>query len=210
MDAGDSLDGWMACPHCDALIHESEVPEGRSLICVRCGSVVLRHRHNPMIRTLALSSAGLMLYVPANFLPVMSLEILGSSAHNTMLKGVVQLWGQGYLWMATLVFLCSMALPLIELTALFLLSLAGILRRFHPWHRGLLRRVHTLREWGMLEVYMLGILVALVKLSDLGDTHVDIALFCFSGLLACSLGAAMSFDAHALWRMLDHAKRQPA
>jgi paraquat-inducible protein A len=150
-----------------------------------------------------------VLYLPANFLPVMSLEILGSTAHNTMFKGVVQLWQQGYLWMATLVFLCSMALPLIELTVLFLLSLGAVTRRFHPWHRGLLRRVHVLREWGMLEVYMLGILVALIKLSDLGDTHVDVALFCFSGLLVCSFGAAMSFDPHGCWRLLDHARRRP-
>lgn len=204
-----SLAAWLACQHCDALLHESDVPEGKVARCPHCGSVIFRHKRKPVQRTLAFSLAGLLLYFPANFLPIMSFEMLGNDATNTMLKGVLQLWQQGYYWMAFLVCLCSMIMPLLELSSLFVLSLAMARRRFWHWHRHLLRVVHRFSEWGMLEVYMLGILVAFIKMSDLGDIHLGTALFCFAGLLVSSMGAALSFDAHACWQRLEHSRRIP-
>lgn len=205
----NSLAGWLLCQHCDALLHESAVPAGKSAKCPHCGSVLFRHRRNAVQRTLAFSLSGLIFYVPANFLPIMTFELLGTGASSTLLGGVVQLWQQGYYWMAFLVGLCSMLMPLLELSALFILAFAMSQNRFYHWHRHLLRIVHRISEWGMLEVYMLGILVAFIKMSDLGDIDIGIALFCFVGLLVSSMGAAVSFDPHACWQRLDHARRGP-
>lgn len=201
------LSVWLACHHCDALLHQGEVPEGKVACCPQCGSVLFRHKRKTVQRTLAFSLSGLMFYIPANFLPVMSFEMLGNDASNTLFRGVVELWRQGYYWMAFLVGLCSMFMPLLELFSLFVLSFAMSQQQFWHWHRHLLRMVHGFSEWGMLEVYMLGILVAFIKMSDLGEIHLGAALFCFVGLLVSSMGAALSFDPHECWRRLDHARR---
>lgn len=203
-----SLAHWLACQHCDALLHRGDVPVGKVATCPHCGSVMLHHKRKPVQRTLAFSLAGLLLYVPANFMPIMSFELLGNGASNTLFKGVVQLWQQGYFWMAFLVCLCSMVMPLLDLAARVVLSLAMATHQFWHWHRYLLRWVHRFSEWGMLEVYMLGILVAFIKMSDLGRIHLGIALLCFIGLLVSSLGATLSFDAHACWEQLEHSRRQ--
>ncbi len=203
-----ALDECLACQHCDALLHRGELPEGKVAVCPHCGSIIRRHKRKPVQRTLAFSLAGLLLYFPANFLPIMSFEMLGNDATNTMIKGVVQLWQQGYYWMAFLVCLCSMIMPLLALSSHFVLSLAMSRNRFWHWHRHLLRLVHKFSEWGMLEVYLLGILVAIIKMSALGDIHVGTALFCFVGLLVAQMGAALSFDAHACWQRFEFSRRQ--
>ncbi|CBL45992.1 Paraquat-inducible protein A family protein [gamma proteobacterium HdN1] len=202
-----SLEDWLACDHCDALLHRRNIPAGAAAVCPFCGSVLLRSKRRAAQRTLAFSVAGLLFYVPANFLPIMSFELLGNDAFSTLYGGVLQLWQQGYWWMSFLVCTCSMVMPLLALVVRLILAIAMYSQRFGRWHRPLLRAVHSVSEWDMLEVYMLGILVAFIKMSDLGTIHLGVALLCFVGLLISTLGATLSFDSHACWEQLDRAVR---
>ena len=102
----DVLDS-MVCHECDLIVDIPVLKEGNSVSCPRCGGHLIKHHRNRILPSLMLSLSGLLLFFPANFLPVMTLSILGNDGENTMVKGVIQLTQDGYLWMAFLVFACS-------------------------------------------------------------------------------------------------------
>src|SRR5690606_21261873 len=163
------LEELVACHECDLLMRKPRLAVGECAKCPRCGFELYSCRHDVVQRSMALVLAALLLFVPANFLPIMQLNLFGQTTHDTVWSGVLSLYRSGMQGIALLVFLCSMAVPLLKLLCQLavLLSIQWDVGRSH----GLLlyRIYHHLRDWGMLEVYLIGILVAIVKLRDMAD-----------------------------------------
>ena len=160
------------------MMSKPTLAHGEKALCPRCGYELYAHRHNVVQRSLALVIAALLLYIPANFLPIMQLNLLGQESHDTVWTGVVGLFDTGMQGVSVIVFLCSMAIPLLKL----LCQLAVLLSiRFDVGRSyGLLlyRIYHHLRDWGMLEVYLIGVLVAIVKLADMAAMYEEIGYPC--------------------------------
>jgi paraquat-inducible protein A len=175
---------------------------GQRVECPRCGYEIYTHRVQVIKRSMALVIAALLLYVPANFLPIMQLSLLGQAREDTIWSGVVGLYNSGMKEIAVLVFLCSMAIPLLKLLCQFavLLSIQFDVGRSY----GLLcyRIYHQLREWGMLEVYLMGILVAIVKLVDLAELSIGLGLGCFVALLLVQVWLEVTMSPHQIWEAL--------
>ena len=196
----------LLCHDCDLVIANRSVGSGERVVCPRCHAVLYEVRPDSVNRVLALSLTGLMLFIPANTLPIMNLQLIGNSSSNTMVNGVVQLVSQGYWWMAFLVLFCSVLVPVIELLILFVLGLAVKLGRWRQLAISLLKWQGRISEWGMLEVYMLGIVVAFVKMKDLGDLHAGMGLAAFIGLLLMTILTNLCFDRHHFWERADDIK----
>lgn len=198
-----SLDELVACHECDLLMRRPPLADGERAECPRCGYELYSHRHQVIRRSLALVLAALLLYIPANFLPIMHLSLLGQTTEDTIWSGVVGLYESDMQGVAVVVFLCSMAVPLLKLLCqlLVLLSIAWDVGRGY----GLLfyRIYHHLRDWGMLEVYLMGILVAIVKLADIADLSLGIGLLCFVGLLLVQVWLEVTMSPHQIWRALS-------
>lgn len=198
-----SLDELVACHECDLLMRRPPLADGERAECPRCGYELYSHRHQVIRRSLALVLAALLLYIPANFLPIMQLSLLGQTTEDTIWSGVVGLYESDMQGVAVVVFLCSMAVPLLKLLCqlLVLLSIAWDVGRGY----GLLfyRIYHHLRDWGMLEVYLMGILVAIVKLADIADLSLGIGLLCFVGLLLVQVWLEVTMSPHQIWRALS-------
>ena len=199
---------WAACHDCDLLLPVHEITTNRVARCPRCHAVLYRHKKNSMDRTLAYSLSGLLFYVPANTLSVLSLDILGNTGRNTMINGVAQLWDQGFWWMAFLVAICSVIMPLLQLTLLAFISYSLRLRRYSGFLPKAIKYQRITSSWAMLEVYLLGIIVAIVKMSDLGDLLIGPALFCFVMLLLFTLLALQSFDRHEAWESVSTLRKR--
>ncbi|MNF49512.1 Paraquat-inducible protein A [compost metagenome] len=197
------LDELVACHECDLLMRRPPLADGERAECPRCGYELYSHRHQVIRRSLALALAALLLYIPANFLPIMQLSLLGQTTEDTIWSGVVGLYESDMQGVAVVVFLCSMAVPLLKLLCqlLVLLSIAWDVGRGY----GLLfyRIYHHLRDWGMLEVYLMGILVAIVKLADIADLSLGIGLLCFVGLLLVQVWLEVTMSPHQIWRALS-------
>ncbi|MDP3979443.1 MAG: paraquat-inducible protein A [Pseudomonas sp.] len=198
-----SLDELVACHECDLLMRRPQLADGERAECPRCGYELYSLRHQVVRRSLALVLAALLLYVPANFLPIMQLNLLSQTTEDTVWSGVVGLYESDMQGVAVVVFLCSMAVPLLKLLCqlLVLLSIAWNIGRGY----GLLfyRIYHHLRDWGMLEVYLMGILVAIVKLADIADLSLGIGLLCFVGLLLVQVWLEVTMSPHQIWRALS-------
>lgn len=196
------LEELVACHECDLLMRKPPLADGERAECPRCGYELYSHRHQVVRRSLALVIAALLLYVPANFMPIMQLNLLGQTTQDTVWSGVLGLYESGMRGVALVVFLCSMAVPLLKLLCQLavLLSIRWDIGRTY----GLLlyRIYHHLREWGMLEVYLMGILVAIVKLRDLADLSLGLGLGCFVGLLLVQIWLEVTMSPHQIWEAL--------
>ncbi|ATH83425.1 MULTISPECIES: paraquat-inducible protein A [Pseudomonadaceae] len=193
----------VACHECDLLMRKPVLQDGESAECPRCGYELFSHRHHVVRRSLALVLTALLLYVPANFLPIMQLNLLGQTSQDTVWSGVLGLYESGMQGIAVVVFLCSMAVPLLKLLCQ-LLVLLSIRLDFGRGYGLLLYRIyHHMREWGMLEVYFMGILVAIVKLMDLADLSLGLGLFCFIALLLVQVWLEVTMSPHQIWEALS-------
>ena len=105
------LDDLVACHECDLLMRKPELAHGEKALCPRCGYELYAHRHNVVQRSLALVIAALLLYIPANFLPIMQLHLLGQSSHDTVWSGVVGLFDTGMQGVAVAVSYTHLTLP---------------------------------------------------------------------------------------------------
>jgi paraquat-inducible protein A len=197
------IEQLVACHECDLLMRKPVLQDGESAECPRCGYELFSHRHHVVRRSLALVLTALLLYVPANFLPIMQLNLLGQTSQDTVWSGVIGLYESDMQGIAVVVFLCSMAVPLLKLLCQ-LLVLLSIRTDFGRSYGLLLYRIyHHMREWGMLEVYLMGILVAMVKLMDLADLSLGLGLFCFIALLLVQVWLEVTMSPHQIWQALS-------
>jgi paraquat-inducible protein A len=189
----------MACHDCDLVQRIGEVPEGGAAQCMRCGATLLRHKRNSLDRTLAWSMAGMVLFVIANTFPFLGFKV-GAQIHETTLAtGVKTLYAQGMQELSILVFLTTILLPLMQLSALIYLHLPLKLNRI-PYRLPLvLRYLQAIRPWCMVEVFMLGILVSVVKLAKMATLVPGVALYTFMALIFVIAASLASLDPHLIW-----------
>lgn len=198
-----STDELVGCHDCDLLMIRPHLAPGEKAQCPRCGYELYTHRRNVVQRSLALVVSALLLYIPANFLPIMNLNLLGIAAQDTVWSGVLGLFAHGMPSVAIVVFLCGMGIPLLKL----LCQLAVLLTIQWNVARGygllLYRTYHHLRDWGMLEVYLIGVLVSIVKLHDVGELSLGAGLVCFVLFLLAQLRLEMVMTPHQIWDALS-------
>lgn len=197
------LDELVACHECDLLLRKPVLQHDEKAQCPRCGYELYAHRHNVVNRSLALVLTALLLFVPANFLPIMQLHLLGQTSDDTVWSGVLGLYHSGMRGVAVVVLLCSMAIPLAKLLCQLAVLLSIRLNVGRAYGLLFYRIYHHLRDWGMLEVYFMGVLVAIVKLVDLAELTVGLGLFCFISLLLIQVWLEVVMSPHQIWSALS-------
>lgn len=197
-----SRDSLVACHQCDLLHQIRPLPEGGVAECRRCGAVLSRRKRNSLDRTLAFAIAGLILIIVANTFPFLALEDEGLVRTTTLITGVRELYEQNMQGVAVLVFLTSILLPLIHISGLLYVLIPLKLNRL-PWKLPLVFRfLRVIQPWGMMEVFMLGILVSMVKLAKMANVVPGVALYSFAVLIFVLAAATASLDAHMVWDRL--------
>lgn len=193
----------VACGECDLL---QRIPtDGRrgTVACVRCGAVLRRSTTHGTDRTLALVLAAVPLLVLANSFPLLEVELGGRSSATTLIETAFALQSQGLSLVAVLVMTTTLGVPVLYLAALLYLLLPIRLGR-RPRHFGrVFRAICVIRPWGMVEVFLLGLLVSLVKLASMAAVVTGIALWSFAGLMIVLAAASAGFDTQALWDEAD-------
>ena len=196
----------IACLHCDLLQRLPELEAGASARCPRCDKELWRRREDSLNRTLALTLAAAMLYVTANSVPMLGLTIVGRDASTTVFGGVEHLWEDGQQIVAALVCFTAVVAPALQIS-LMLAIVLGARRQIAPRWVGMLLRHHpTTRIWSMIEVMMVGVLVALVKIADYATVIPGMALFVLWVLVFVLAGMQASFDPREVWERIEWAE----
>ncbi len=189
----------IACHDCDLLQRETALPAGGAACCGRCSAVLYRTMPESLDRTLAFTLAAGVLFLLANAFPLVGLEVQGQRNATDLLGAVRALWDQDMRMVAGLVFLTTVLSPAIEISGMIYLLLPLRLGRLPPGAGRMLRFLQAVKPWGMVEVFMLGVLVSLVKLAHLASIVPGIALWSFGGLILLLAASAASFNPHEVW-----------
>ncbi len=195
-----SADAPTLCPECDLLQQSPPLPPGGTSCCARCGHTLHRDRPNSVDRTLALTITGLVLFAIANAFPFLSFEMRGRITETTLMTGVWDLAAQGKGEVAAVVLFTSILAPGLQL-ALLLVVLAPLKwgGRLPPGFPTLFRWFKRLLPWGMIDVFMIGILVSVVKLTDMAHIVPGLSLFAFLLLIFVLAAAQAALDPDAVW-----------
>ena len=196
----------IACHECDLLQRETVLAKGGTARCRRCGATLYRSMPASVDRALALTLAAMVLFAVANAFPIVGLSVNGDLVETTLFGAVSTLYRDGMWPIAGLVLATTLLMPLLDMVAVAYLLVP--LRMGHIPRRPeiVLRLVHWVTPWGMIEVLILGMLVALVKLAHIASVVPGIAMWAFGAVMLMLAAAATAFDPHEIWARIDAAR----
>ncbi|MEN6331159.1 MAG: paraquat-inducible protein A [Smithella sp.] len=176
------------------------LPPGGKARCPRCGHVIAASKPNSLERTLAITVAAAITLVVANTTPLMGISVAGRHVSTTILGGVLEMWLQGQEITASLVAICAIVAPTVYI-GLMLLILLALRRSPAPsWTGALMRTAELSQPWGMAEVMMLGILVALIKIAEMATLVLGEGIFAVGALIILIAAMMVSFDRQEVWK----------
>lgn len=180
------------------------------LRCARCAFPLHRRKPQSVQRTAAFLLTAALLYIPANLLPVMSTRsVIGRDSH-TLVGGIVELWHSGAIELALIVFIASIAVPLLKIAALALLCWTA--HRRSEWRQreraGLYRVVETVGHWSMLDVFVVVLLVGMVRFGVIAQVEPEAGLLAFGGVVVATMLASACFDARLIWPQAADQREQ--
>ena len=193
----------IACRECDLLLREIPLLPGGTACCRCCGAALYRNSPDSLDRTLALVLAATVLFIIANVYPIMGIEIQGTRNATNLYGAVHALWDQEMRSISFLVFMTTILLPAIELSMMIYILLPIKLQLLPAGIPLILRILQSIKPWGMVEVFMLGVLVSLVKLTDSSSIIPGVALWSFGGLTLMLAAVASSFNPRDVWDHLE-------
>ncbi len=200
-----NLNDITACPGCDMVIATTplDVPFGSQVVCPRCRYTVRTPRKDTISRTLALSLTGLLLYIPAHFILLLQFEALGLVDQANVIDSLTAIYRQKYFFVALAILLTAVLIPLVKLTLLFIVSLGlekKLLARQLPT---LFRWYCHLEEWGMTEIYLIGILITIIKMGHTAEIDYETGFFSFVALSLVLVSAVFTLDKQYYWDRIE-------
>ena len=198
--------GLLSCHTCGLLSRAA--PGIHETACPRCGVHLHLRKPESIGRTWALLIAAVVLYIPANVLPIMETGSLFGSQSDTILSGVVYLWTSGSWPLAAVVFFASIMVPLLKMIAVTLLLVSVQLRsKWRVDQRArLYRLVESIGRWSMLDIYVVAILVTLVQAQALASIRAGPGAIAFGAVVVLTMFSAMSFDPRLIWDPLENKR----
>ena len=193
----------VACHDCDLLQELGDVPEGGVAVCVRCGAQLRKRPRNGLEHTLALAFAAAILFVVANSFPFLAFDMKGRVTETTVVAGIVDLYQGGKAEIAALVALTIEIAPVAQL-GLLLYVLVPLRMGRVPWRLPhAFRLLRHAQSWSMIEVFLIGIVVAITKLMGMASIVPGLALWSFALLMLVLAGAMSSFDPESVWERAE-------
>jgi len=198
----------IACHECDLLQREIALPPGRVARCVRCGAKLYRTENRSIDHTLALTLAAAVLFLLANAFPIIGLQIQSTRNDTSLISAVHTLWSQGMWPVAGLVLFTTFLTPAIALATMIHILMAMRRGRIPAGFTVIMRILQGFNPWAMVEVFIIGVIVALVKLTHYGSLIPGIALWSLGGLTLLMTATASSFNIHDVWDRVHPPIRQ--
>lgn len=197
--------GLVSCHDCHLLSRWQQLPSGQAACCPRCGAALHLRKPNSIMRTWALVIAAFIFYVPANVLPITVTTSLGHTQSDTIMSGVIYFLLHGSPEIAIVIFVASVFIPILKLIVMAYL-LVSVQRKsgWRPRDRTQLYQItHAIGRWSMVDIYVVTILVALVKLGVFANIDAGPAAVYFASVVVISMFAAESFDPRLIWDALE-------
>jgi paraquat-inducible protein A len=198
----DMTQKLIACEECDTLYRRIPLNTKSAAYCSRCGAELYRSRPFHLDSVLALTFGSIVVFVMANAFPIVTLEMKGIRHGSTLFGAIVTLYREGMPIVSGLVLTTTVLFPFVELVALLYLLIPLRQGRRPAQFHLCTRVIQAIRPWGMIEVFLLGVVVSLVKLAHQASIVPGVALWAF-GTLTVLLAAILMFDPRHLWDLAE-------
>ncbi|MDQ6992494.1 MAG: paraquat-inducible protein A [Mariprofundus sp.] len=191
--------GWISCHTCSMLLPATSIQEG--VRCARCCSPLHQRKIDTTTRTWAWIITSVLLFIPANIYPVMTVIRFGQGEPNTIISGVIQMFDEGMWPLGMIVFVASIIIPVMKLLILTFLQLS--VQQRSVWRlrdRSILYRyTELIGSWSMVDIFVIALLTALVKLGAVSSITPGIGAVFFATMVLTTILAARSFDPRFIW-----------
>ena len=191
----------ISCHSCHLLCKPASLHKNAYAVCPRCGTPLHSRKPNSIARAWALIIAAFIFYIPANVLPITTVVSFGKAQSDTIMSGVIYFVQSGSWPIALVIFVASVFVPLLKLIILtYLLISVQMKSKWRPKDRTRLYRItEAVGRWSMVDIYVVTLLVALVKLGSLATIEAGPGAIFFAGVVIITIFAAMSFDPRLIW-----------
>ncbi|OED36791.1 hypothetical protein AB833_25605 [Chromatiales bacterium (ex Bugula neritina AB1)] len=196
----------VACHECDLLHEKRALGVGSVARCVRCNAFLYSNRQNSIDRALAVSVAALIMFVVANSFPFLTISVSGNAQSISIISAVFALSDEGMWVLGILCFCFIILIPLLRLVGLMYLLVPLRFDKRLPGLELVFRGIVTLSPWSMMEIYLLGAIVALVKLASMANIVLGLSFWAFALLNILAALAAQMVDSHSLWEFISHSR----
>lgn len=196
-------DEHIACIECDLLVRVGPLRGGQRAACPRCGHVLTSVADDGPTRSLAWALAACVLLVVANAFPFLAFEAKGLEEVMTLPRTGVELFRDGRVVLAALVLGPIVAVPALMLATMLALLVPIRRRRPAPWLVPAGRLLFLLGPWSMVEVFVIGVLVSLVKIAAMATVVLGISFWAYVGFAICFTAALSSLDRFQMWREIE-------
>jgi paraquat-inducible protein A len=197
---------YFACLDCDALYSVPMLREGERALCPRCHANLFSRRANFVHRAAALVIAAAFFFILANAFPFLILRANYRESYMHLSGCISGLQEQGFPVLAAMVGIFTLGAPTLLIIALSYVLVPLLRERRLPWALPFCRAIHEARRWNMVEVFLLGVLVSLLKLGNLATLTLGPSFWAFVGLIVCLIAALAAIDQAELWARLEAAQ----
>lgn len=193
--------GIIACHDCGRLMDATKEPQDKPLACPRCNATVHYRKHQSIPATWALIITATILFFPANLLPVMCVNFLGSMEYSTIMDGIIYFFHSKEYAIGLIIFMASILVPLFKIVGM-LIILLSIKFKWKRWLRHKTAMFHFIEfvgRWSMLDIFVIALMSTLVDFGALTATQAAPAASYFAAVVVCTMLAALTFDSRLLW-----------
>jgi paraquat-inducible protein A len=195
----------ISCQSCHLLSKAPAAADPSPLRCPRCGSNMYHRKPHSVARTWILLIIAIFLYIPANVLPVTIFTSFGDVQKDTILSGVIYLMKNDMWVIASIIFVASILIPLLKICILSFLVIS--VQKGSPWRpkdrTRLYRIIESIGRWSMVDVYVVTIMVAMVKLGLIGNFEAGPGIVAFAFVVISTMLATLSFDPRLIWDAME-------
>jgi len=193
----------IACHECDLLHRVHPLRYGERAKCSRCGAALYAKKRDSFEHTITLALTSLIFFTLANVFPFMTFERNGRVQDSLLSPGVKEVFEREMSTLGVLVFCASILFPALKILGLLYVLVPLEFNR-RPWNAALVfRMVEHFKTWAMMDVYLLGVIVAVVKLADLAVLVPGVAIYSFVALILTLAAADSALDPHAVWEKME-------
>jgi len=194
----------ISCQDCGHLYDLPEVDKNHQLVCQFCNHIMFTQRANWEQKVTALTVAGMILFILANIFPFLGLETAGQVQNSNLIGGVQALINRKEFLLASIVFITIFLFPLLELLGILYILLSRFLNIRAPFVGKTVHMLHISKPWGMLEIFLVGVAVASLKLGNFADIVIGPGLFAFIGLVFTLIASNLYLSREDIWDWLQH------
>jgi paraquat-inducible protein A len=198
----------IACEFCDLMHEVPQLEPGKKAYCARCSGLLAKAMRDPVDGLLALTLSALVLLVLANIFPFLHFSLEGQTQENRIITGVIGLWVAGQAGLAALILFTTVLAPALRTLGLLYVILPLELGIVPPGVSQALRFQEGLVSWAMLDVYMLAVLVALVKLTQMADVQIELGVAFFVALFVMLTLMGAAYDRAGLWDRVEELQEE--